>query len=130
MVRSQLGENCWHRETHLGELPIEFIEQIRLNFQAQFPASLRLLCSKSGLFPFVEDQGNDGRYADGEDGQDVRPRGDDRDSLEQFFVVDVVVVLENLAVMFYESSHVESRKVGRNKKHKMCRLSAAGTTKY
>jgi hypothetical protein len=33
-------------------------------------------------------------------------------------------------VMFYESSHVESREVGRNKEHRMCRLSAVGTTKY
>jgi hypothetical protein len=117
---------CCHRETDLGELSVELIEQIRLNLQAKFPASLRLLREKPSLFPFIEDQGDDGGYADGEDGDDICLRGDDRDPLEQFFVVDFVVVLENLAVLFYEGGHVESRK---KQEHKMCRLSAAGTIK-
>jgi len=62
------------------------------------------------LFSFVEDQGDDGRYADGENGEDICLRGDDWDPLEQFLVVDVVVVLEKLAVLLYEGGHVGSRK--------------------
>ena len=73
------------------------------------------------MFPLVEDQGDDGRYADGEDSEDVGLCRDDRYPLKQLVIVNLVVVLEDLAVLLYEGSLVGSMK---EQEHKMCRLSA------